>query len=237
MDGGPDFYELIAEHNKHGYLICASDGSVKFHNMSFGWVLATPEGKRLVGSKGPCRGRGNSLRAEGAGMLSGTMLIALMVQFLNIPEIKITCISDNAELIRRCKAHKHYHEPYPNETLTSEFDISEQIYITQQENNIRARFKWVKGHQDNNTRYEDLPLEAQLNIDADELAGEYQNEQGKFLPIIHTLPSCSAMLSIGGISVTSNYRKQLIRGYVEPAYIEYLQYKFGWSNETITGIA
>jgi hypothetical protein len=60
------------------------------------------------------------------------------------------CISDNAELIRRCKAHKHYDEPYPNETLTSEFDISEQIYITQKDNNIRARFKWVKGHQDNN---------------------------------------------------------------------------------------
>jgi hypothetical protein len=45
------------------------------------------------------------------------------------------------------------------------------------------------------------------------------------------------MLSIGGISVTSKYRKQLIRAYVEPEYIEYLQYKFGWSNETITGIA
>ena len=166
----------------------------------------------------------------------GTMLIALMVQFLNRQEIKVTCISDNAELIRRCKAHKHYNEPYPNETLTSEFDVSEQIYITQKDNSIRAHFRWVKGHQDNNTKYEDLPLEAQLNIDADELAGEYQEEQGQFHPMIHTLPSCPAMLSKGGISVTSNYRKQLIRAYVEPKYMEYLQYKFGWSNDTITGI-
>jgi hypothetical protein len=39
--------------------------------------------------------------------------------------------------------------------------------------------------------------------------------------MIHTLPSCPAMISIGGISVTSNYRKQLIRAYVEPGYIEY----------------
>ncbi|OEU15138.1 hypothetical protein FRACYDRAFT_239817 [Fragilariopsis cylindrus CCMP1102] len=237
MDGEPDFYEIIAEHDKHGHLICVSDGSVKFHNMSFGWILATPKGKRLAGSKGPCRGRGNSLRAEGAGMLSGTMLIAMMVQFLNRQEIKVTCISDNAELIRRCKAHKHYNEPYPNETLTSEFDVSEQIYITQKENSIKAHFKWVKGHQDNNMKYDDLPLEAQLNVDADELAGEYQEEQGQFLPIIHILPSCPAMLSIEGISVTSNYRKQLIRAYVEPKYIEYLQNKFGWSNDTITGIA
>ena len=56
--------------------------------------------------------------------------------------------------------------------------------------------------------------------------------------MIHTLPSCSAMLSsIGQISMTSNYGKQLIRAYIEPDYIEYLQYKFGWSNEMITGIA
>jgi hypothetical protein len=237
MDGGPDFYEIIAEYNKHGNLVCVSDGSVKFHNMSFGWVLATPDGKRLMGAKGPCRGRGNSLRAEGAGMLSITMIIAIMVQFLNITEIKITCISDNAELIRRCIAHKHYEAPFPNETLTSEFDISEQIYMTQKENNIKARFKWVKGHQDNNTKYKELPLEAQLNIDADALAGEYQDENGNFKPIVHMLPSCPAMLSIGGISVTSNYRKQLTRAYVEPAYIEYVQNKFGWSNETVTGIA
>jgi hypothetical protein len=94
-----------------------------------------------------------------------------------------------------------------------------------------------KGHQDSKTRYEDFPLEAHLNVDADKLAGEYQEEQGGFHPMINTLPSCPAMLSIGGISVTSNYRKQLIRAFVDPEYIEYLQYKFGWSNETITGIA
>ena len=50
------------------------------------------------------------------------------------------------------------------------------------------------GERDNNTRYEDLPLEAQLNVDADKLAGEYQEEQGQFHPMIHTLPSCPAML-------------------------------------------
>jgi hypothetical protein len=41
------------------------------------------------------------------------------------------------------------------------------------------------------------------------------------------------MLSIRGISVPSNYRKQLIRAYVEPEYIQYLQYRFEWPNETI----
>jgi hypothetical protein len=41
------------------------------------------------------------------------------------------------------------------------------------------------------------------------------------------------MLSIRGISVTSNYRKELIRAYVELEYIQYLQYRFEWPNEVI----
>jgi hypothetical protein len=112
-DGCPDLYELQKEHDIHGYLISVSDGSVIFHNMSFGWVLATPEGKRLVGSKGPCNGRGNLLRAEGAGMLSVTMFLSVMIQYLEIQQINMVCISDNAELIRRCNCHKRIRRPIP----------------------------------------------------------------------------------------------------------------------------
>jgi hypothetical protein len=99
---------------------------------------------------------------------------------------------------------------------------------------IHSIYKWVRGHQDKNTAYDDLELEAQLNVDADKYAGDFQLANGKFRPIIVSLlPSCDAMLSIRGISVTSNYRKQLIRAYVEPDLIQYLQYGFGWPNETI----
>ena len=61
--------------NMDTYLLCVSDGSVINHDMSFGWILATPFGIWMVGSKGTCNGRGNSLRAEGAGMLSGTLFL------------------------------------------------------------------------------------------------------------------------------------------------------------------
>jgi len=94
-----------------------------------------------------------------------------------------------------------------------------------------------KGHKDDDKQYEEPPLEAQLNIDADELAGIFQQRSGKSRPIVHILPSCPAMLLIRGISITSNYRKQLIRASVEPAYIQYLQYKLAWSDEAVTMIA
>jgi hypothetical protein len=51
------------------------------------------------------------------------------------------------------------------------------------------------------------------------------------------LPSCPAMLSIQGISVTSNYRKQLIRAYVEQEYIGYLMRRFEWNEEIINIIS
>jgi hypothetical protein len=95
----------------------------------------------------------------------------------------------------------------------------------------------VKGHQDSKKAYEDLPLKAQLNVDADELAGTYQETNRLFRPMAHKLPSCIAMLSIRGISVTSNYKKQLTRAYVEPEYIAYLQYEFEWSDKIIVLIA
>jgi hypothetical protein len=82
----------------------------------------------------------------------------------------------------------------------------------------------VRGHQDKNAAYNDLVLEAQLNVDADKYAGDFQLSNGKFRPIVTLLPSCNAMLSIRGISVTSSYRKQLIRAYGEQEFIQYLQY-------------
>jgi hypothetical protein len=38
--------------------------------------------------------------------------------------MKSVFIFDNSELIGRLKAHKHYDEPFPNETLKSEFDVT-----------------------------------------------------------------------------------------------------------------
>jgi hypothetical protein len=59
-DGYSNLWEIVHELEEHGYLLAVSDGSVKFHDMSFGWILATPTGKRLAAAAGPCNGRGNS---------------------------------------------------------------------------------------------------------------------------------------------------------------------------------
>ena len=43
--------DIIYYHDKEGFLLSVSDGSVKhIHNMSFGWILTTQIGKHLVQS-------------------------------------------------------------------------------------------------------------------------------------------------------------------------------------------
>ena len=58
------------------------------------------------------------------------------------------------------------------------------------------------GHQDTRSRGKIL-VEAILNVEADQLAGEYQDKLGVYSPITHIYPSSPVMLEINGITITS----------------------------------
>ena len=61
LNGDPSPFAICEECKKNDGLLAVSDGSVILHNMSYGWVVATPDGKILAWSAGPCNRRGNSL--------------------------------------------------------------------------------------------------------------------------------------------------------------------------------
>jgi hypothetical protein len=86
----------------HGFS-AASDGSVLHQtNGSFGWILATNNGERLVEAYGPVRGyRPTSYRAEGYGLLSVLRFITRIHEFCNITEEvrEWTVTSDNLSLV------------------------------------------------------------------------------------------------------------------------------------------
>ena len=130
----------------------------------------------------------------------------------------------------------NYKDPYPNDTLAAEFDITEQIYLTNQTYNIKASFQHVYGHQDTRSR-ESMLAEAILNAEADRLAGKYQDELGTYGPITHMYPSSPTVLEINGITITSNIRHHLIKACSEPKYIRYFQQKNKWNNKTVNSIA
>ena len=106
---------------------------------------------------------------------------------------------DNQELINRQNNHKEYTIPYPNATLKAEYDLTEHIYHTHREHNIKGSFSHVYGHQDNNTEFDKLPLDAQLNVEADALAEDYYLDNIQSNPETHILPAYPAMLILNGM--------------------------------------
>ena len=132
--------------------------------------------------------------------------------------------------------HKNYDKLYPNNTLSSEFDITEQIYRTNKTYKIDASFQHVYGHQDTKSRGE-MSIEAKLNVEADRLAGQYQDDLGAYSPITHMYPSSPAVLKTNGMTITSKIRHHLIKAYAEPKYMQYLQRENKWNRKTVQTIA
>ena len=123
--------DVLNAHGKDGYLIAISDGSVKhMHQTSFRWVLSTAGGVHVATLYGGYDGRGSLLRVEVVGMLSISIVIALLVKYSKRTNIKIVYVSDNLELINRNKEHLNYTDPYPNNTLAAAFDIPTRVWTS-----------------------------------------------------------------------------------------------------------
>ena len=72
--------------------------------------------------------------------------------FLCFVTTQVSYVSDNLELINRNKEYLNYTNPYSNNTLSVEFDITVQIYLINQTCNIEASFQHVYGHQATRSR-------------------------------------------------------------------------------------
>ena len=107
--------------------------------------------------------------------------------------------------------------------MRAEYDLIEQIYMTNRENKIKAHYSWGKGHQDNTKSSDELSLLAQLNVEADKLAGKFHTDYGRYCPGVPVLPASPAMLVIREVSISSPYKHHLQRVFTEPRYIEHLQ--------------
>ena len=158
-----------------------------------------------------------------------------MAKYSKSTNIKIIYISDNLELNRK-KEHLNYTDLYPNNTLVAEFNITEQIYLTNQTYKMEASFQHTYGHQDTKSRGE-IATKVILNVEVDRLAGKYQGKLGAYSPITHMYPSLLTVLEINGTTIPSNIQHQLIKAYAEPKYMQYLQRENKWNNKTVHSIA
>jgi hypothetical protein len=68
----------------------------------------------------------------------------------------------------------------------------------------------VKGHQDDNTSYDKLTLQAQLNVDVDHEANNFQwNHTPTLLDLVPISPHTHAQLNIDGRTISGHYRHHI----------------------------
>ena len=173
----------------------ASDGSAPTGKGSFAWVLSNTQGTRLAQGQGPVFGRKiSSYRAEAYGILAGLRFLRRVQQIHTSSIHNLHWVCDNKGLISKLKKLRKYTTHYPNSTMDADWDALHEITLNCPTN---LHLRHIKGHQDQTCEYDELPLQAQLNCDADALATQYLNnypdQDHTRVPI---LPSNGAQLEL-----------------------------------------
>ena len=120
---------------------------------------------------------------------------------------------------RTSKIPRHLDDLYPNSTLASEWDIIMEIWTTNAavEQDSRPTISHIKSHQDNDKPYAQLPLRAQLNVDADELAEEFiQAYPDMDYSRVPLLPTSGIQLNHVKGTITHGYKREIPQARTRP---------------------
>jgi ribonuclease HI len=172
----PCVYTFVQKIMNNPIVHCTSDGSAPQFVGSFGWVSSLQTGERIARNKGPAYGfRTSSFRAEGYGVLSYLRLIYRAFEFTaNQLPTSLKIHTDSESIVDQVKTTLEFPFYYPNQTLSADWDIIQAIVSTLKQFPRIPPLEWIKGHQDRNRSVQSLSLPAQLNVEADELAGLYR---------------------------------------------------------------
>jgi hypothetical protein len=235
----------VCEALSHGFR-AASDGSVRFSTQgSFGWALSTDQGIQAATGMGPARGpRPPSYRAEGYGLLSILRFFIRLAEFTGrVDPWTGILVTDSQSVLKTLaggdRKFNATDEPVQIDgttvvldVLCPDWDILVEIQYALA-HLPGLRLKYVKGHQDKKTPYAQLPLLARLNVDADGLAGAFQDRHGQDRPLVLLSPRTHALLHLEEGTVTSSFAATLRHAYCGPPLMEYLRTKNQWTLATV----
>ena len=221
-----------------GPIMCASDGSVRKPYATFGFVIRDNNQDNLIRGRGPASGSDpNSLRSEAYGNLAVCRYLYRLSQFTNIPLTSpIHMFVDNKALISRITHARTCKYENPSACIKSEWDVINEIAVSIEKLSTEVHYKWIKSHQDDVSAYNDLSPEAQLNCDADALAGDHYQDMLQPENREPPLPSNPIQLLIDDNSITSKYKSKIRVASTFPALKEYLCHRFDWDPVSVDDI-
>ena len=232
---------------EHG-IRAVSDGSEWFKTQgSFGWMLSSDLGERLASGMGPASGqRPNSYRSEGYGMLALLCFLHRLAEYINLHEPWHGIIAtDSKSLVDtvRGKVRPELNNqttkvPWrrPLDPLSSEWDVV-VVGIQHLLNEMPGlKMEHIKGHQDSHRDYGHLSLLAQLNVDADAIANQYQRDHGTHRPNVALTRWAGAHLVFPTGTVTSHYESSLRYQATAEPMRNHLRERNKWSLDVMTTI-
>jgi len=221
-------------------LLFASDGGAASPKASFGWVLSTNQGQRLLHVSGPAyEAHPNSYSAEGYGILSVMRFLFRVQSFVTetLSDSRLCC--HNKSMVASSHKVPAEWKRTPNSTQTSDYDVLAEIWATRDllPVTVCPAVLHIKGHQDKKTACEQLPLPAQLNVDADKLAGDcvaaHPNTDYTVVPI---LPTGGVQLHLPAGTITCNMKKEVSMARTTEPMKQHMIKKHGWDEETFLDI-
>jgi len=124
-----------------------------------------------------------------------------------------------------------------NATLDPDWDVVNEVRWNLRKSGITGgRLEHIKGHQDQETEYSELPLSAQLNIDADRLAGEFRESMDHPETHVYMFPHACAHLHLREGTCTAQIPQLLRRAATEQQLLDYLCQRYGWSTAVCNSI-
>jgi len=168
-----------------GDVYATSDGSAPNFRGSFGWSMKTKDGKKIAHNNGPVGGyRCSSYRAEAYGLLSLTLFIFHLHRYTKSTiQSNYKLFSDSLSAVTKVNEYRSYSKYYPSVTLSADWDVLQAVTRYCKEIDLLT-LTHVKGHQDDEKDTSELSLEAQLNVEADELAGKIENINSSYACMI-----------------------------------------------------
>ena len=230
-----EIYELIKSPKR---ITLATDGGAIPLKGSLGFVVANEDGTILLTCYGQPAGHDPlSFRSEICALLAAARLVTLIKDYYDIimscnepARGKTQIYTDSLSMIKKLKAYDEYPTAHLKTVLHSEWDVLSALHKALQCFRTKPKINWVKSHQDDKVYdIDEMPLDAYLNSEADELATiGLKRLQEK--PIVPMDPNTSIQFHIEGRTITRDF-KSTVREIIQlkPLRKFYCE-RFKWSD-------
>jgi hypothetical protein len=234
-------YEMIKSTTR---VLIATDGGAIPYKGSIGFVIADTEGTILVKCYGQPSGNDPlSFRSEICAFLAAARFITYLVLYydekLQCDEptrSKIQIYTDSLSMITKLKAYDKYPTAPLTTVLDSEWDVLSALHKALQWFPRYPKINWVKSHQDDQIYDKtEMPLDAYLNSEADELAttGLKRLQKKQKVPLD---PDTIVQFHIEGRTITRDFKKTVREIIQLPTLRQFYCERFNWSKYTFDRI-